>query len=59
VLLGIATFLLIRNMNARLRRLPAEFPDQRAGAEAGADTAARPGGEADRAGEPTTPDKAP
>ncbi len=48
VLLGIATFLLIRNMNARLRRLPAEFPDQRAdGAEEG------------RAGEPTTPDKAP
>jgi hypothetical protein len=26
VLLGIATFLLIRNMNARLRRLPDEFP---------------------------------
>jgi len=29
VLLGIATVLLIRNMNARLRRLPSEFPDQR------------------------------
>jgi hypothetical protein len=28
VLLGIATVLLIRNMNARLRRLPAEFPEQ-------------------------------
>jgi len=52
VLLGIATFLLIRNMNARLRRLPAEFPDRRAD---GAET----GGEADRAGEPASPDKAP
>jgi hypothetical protein len=28
VLLGIATVLLIRNMNARLRRLPDRFPDQ-------------------------------
>jgi hypothetical protein len=28
VLLGIGTVLLIRNMNARLRRLPDEFPDQ-------------------------------
>ena len=27
VLLGIATVLLIRNMTARIRRLPAEFPD--------------------------------
>jgi hypothetical protein len=27
VLLGIGTVLLIRNMNARLRRLPDEFPD--------------------------------
>ncbi len=27
VLLAIATVLLIRNMNARLKRLPAEFPD--------------------------------
>jgi hypothetical protein len=29
VLLGIATVLLIRNMNKRLKRLPASFPDQR------------------------------
>lgn len=28
VLLGIATVLLIRNMNARLRRLPDRFPDR-------------------------------
>lgn len=28
VLLGIATVLLIRNMSARLRRLPDTFPDQ-------------------------------
>ncbi|WP_433610726.1 hypothetical protein ACQP2P_42090 [Dactylosporangium sp. CA-139114] len=27
VLLGIATVFLIRNMTARIRRLPAEFPD--------------------------------
>ncbi|WP_432979902.1 hypothetical protein [Dactylosporangium sp. CA-233914] len=27
VLLGIVTVLLIRNMTARIRRLPAEFPD--------------------------------
>ncbi|MET7399702.1 hypothetical protein ABZS66_40095 [Dactylosporangium sp. NPDC005572] len=32
VLLAIATVLLIRNMTARIRRLPAEFPDQRADA---------------------------
>jgi hypothetical protein len=73
VLLGIATFLLIRNMNARLRRLPAEFPDQNA--DTGADTGTKkgvqkgvqknvqegvqPNGEADPAGEPTSPDKAP
>jgi hypothetical protein len=29
VLLAIATVLLIRNMNSRLRRLPERFPDQR------------------------------
>ena len=29
VLMIIATVLLIRNMNARLRRLPREFPDHR------------------------------
>ena len=28
VLLAIATVLLIRNMSARIKRLPAEFPDQ-------------------------------
>jgi hypothetical protein len=28
VLLAVATVLLIRNMNARIRRLPDEFPDQ-------------------------------
>jgi hypothetical protein len=30
LLMIVATVLLIRNMNARLRRLPREFPDQRA-----------------------------
>jgi hypothetical protein len=29
VLLAIATVLLIRNMSARIKRLPAEFPDQK------------------------------
>lgn len=33
VLLGTATVLLIRNMNARLRRLPDSFPDQRQAAD--------------------------
>ena len=28
VLLGIATFLLVRNMNKHLRRIPERFPDQ-------------------------------
>ena len=32
VLLSVATVLLIRNMNKRLRRLPDSFPDPRAGA---------------------------
>ncbi|ASW53699.1 hypothetical protein [Plantactinospora sp. KBS50] len=32
VVLAVATVLLIRNMNARLRRLPDRFPDQRTGA---------------------------
>jgi hypothetical protein len=31
VLLVIATILLMRNMNMRLKRLPAEFPDTRPG----------------------------
>ena len=34
VLLAIATVLLIRNMNARLRRLPDRFPDQQRPGEA-------------------------
>ena len=34
VLLAVATVLLIRNMNSRLRRLPDRFPQQRPGAEA-------------------------
>ena len=33
VLLGIATFLLIRNMNKHLRRIPERFPDQPGGAQ--------------------------
>jgi len=36
VLLLIATFLLIRNMNARIRRLPDHFPDPPARPGAGA-----------------------
>jgi hypothetical protein len=34
VLLGIVTVFLIRNMTARIRRLPAEFPDPDAGKKA-------------------------
>ena len=49
VLLIVATVLLIRNMNARLRRLPSEFPDP----------AGRGGAEADRADEVPRPDKKP
>jgi len=33
LLLGIATVLLIRNMNSRLRRLPERFPHQDDGAD--------------------------
>ncbi|SCL19102.1 hypothetical protein [Micromonospora inyonensis] len=33
LILGAATVLLIRNMNARLRRLPDRFPDQAASTE--------------------------
>ena len=44
VLMVIATVLLIRNMNARLRRLPDRFPDQEAPAEPVPDDA----GELDR-----------
>ncbi|MEV6815587.1 hypothetical protein [Micromonospora sp. NPDC051296] len=35
LVLGTATVLLIRNMNARLRRLPDRFPGQEPAAEAG------------------------
>ena len=45
VLMIIATVLLIRNMNARLRRLPREFPDQRA-----ADRSGGPDGPTDEPG---------
>ncbi len=38
VLLAVATVLLIRNMNARLRRLPERFPDPRYPDEAAATT---------------------
>ena len=41
VLLAIATVLLIRNMTARIRRLPAEFPDQNATASDAGDTSAK------------------
>jgi hypothetical protein len=34
VLLGVATVFLIRNMNARLRRLPDKFPDPEGGGPA-------------------------
>jgi hypothetical protein len=45
VLLATATVLLIRNMNARLRRLPDRFPDQQPPDDAapGADRASRAG----------------
>lgn len=44
VLLGIATVLLIRNMNARLRRLPDRFPGQETPESAAQEPgAARPG----------------
>jgi hypothetical protein len=41
LLLVIATVLLIRNMNARLRRLPEEFPDQTAEPPAAGSDAAK------------------
>ncbi|SCL19461.1 hypothetical protein GA0070624_1763 [Micromonospora rhizosphaerae] len=40
LLLGTATVLLIRNMNARLRRLPDRFPEQAAPADGGRTEAA-------------------
>lgn len=42
VLLGIATVFLIRNMTARIRRLPAEFPDPDAPKPADRDDPAPP-----------------
>ncbi|RKR90269.1 hypothetical protein BDK92_4639 [Micromonospora pisi] len=48
VVLAIATVLLIRNMNARLRRLPDRFPDQPLDARSGqADSSVTRVGEAD------------
>jgi len=56
VLLAIATVLLIRNMNARLRRLPDRFPD--AEREGDRDTDAGGGrADRDRADEASTPDQ--
>ncbi|GAA2391547.1 hypothetical protein [Dactylosporangium salmoneum] len=56
VLLGIVTVFLIRNMTARIRRLPAEFPDPDADRKTAADAAARSGAEvAERSG--TDPDQ--
>lgn len=54
VLLGIVTVLLIRNMSARIRRLPAEFPDPDADRRAGeADSTGEPGADAERADKST------
>lgn len=48
VVLAIATVLLIRNMNARLRRLPDRFPDQPLDGRSGrADSSVPAAGEAD------------
>jgi hypothetical protein len=60
VLLGIVTVFLIRNMTARIRRLPAEFPDPdapRDPAPADADAAATPS-PAPSAAAPSDPDQA-
>jgi hypothetical protein len=53
VLLGIATVLLIRNMNARLRRLPAEFPEQSGHQHSSDDPEAQPDRLAERGGAST------
>jgi hypothetical protein len=42
LLLALGTFLLIRNMNARLRRLPDSFPDQDRPADKGVQGPAEP-----------------
>jgi hypothetical protein len=44
VLLAIATVLLIRNMNSRLRRLPERFPNQPGAGEESSGTATGPEG---------------
>jgi hypothetical protein len=44
LLLGIATVLLIRNMNSRLRRLPERFPHQDGDAEGAGGSGAAPSG---------------
>ncbi len=42
LLIGVATVLLIRNMNGRLRRLPREFPEQDAAPSEPSDPPAPP-----------------
>jgi hypothetical protein len=55
VLLAIATVLLIRNMSARIRRLPAEFPDPDAERKTGgADPSDGSGEGSDRADKSTS-----
>ena len=49
LLLGVATVLLIRNMNSRLRRLPERFPGAEDDAAAGDSGPAATAGTADRA----------
>jgi hypothetical protein len=49
VLLAIATVLLIRNMNARLRRLPDRFPEQQQASEDRDPAEGRPAGRDDHA----------
>jgi hypothetical protein len=53
VLLGIATVLLIRNMNARLRRLPAEFPERSGHQRSSDDPEAQPDRLVERGGAST------
>lgn len=56
VVLAVATVLLIRNMNARLRRLPDRFPDQRTGAGP-ADGRAERNASDESSDAPTNPDE--
>ena len=53
LLIGIATVLLIRNMNGRLRRMPRQFP------EPGADRKPAADRETQADGEPTAKDEPP